>query len=126
MENEKQCQHCGATFRRDFRQGRRSWEGRKFCSRACASRSTQPAAGTAGGATTKAILDRRRAELIEDVEWLLSWRIWPPEIAERLGLSVKSLERALARAKRHDLAANFRPMAYDSLARRVYDERNAA
>ena len=47
----------------------------------------------------------RREEVIEEVEWLLDFRVVPEEIAQRLGYSSTSkLIRVLHRYGRHDLA----------------------
>ena len=48
---------------------------------------------------------REKAELVEDVEWLLSFRIDTEEIAKRLFTNRYALSRRLDRAGRPDLGA---------------------
>lgn len=50
----------------------------------------------------------RQADLVEDVEWMLSWRTHPQEIAHRLGVTPGALERRLIRYGRRDLAQKIR------------------
>lgn len=48
---------------------------------------------------------QRHDALVEDVEWLLAAREWPPHIASRLGYaSPDNLARHLNRIGRNDLA----------------------
>lgn len=58
-------------------------------------------------AKSKAQLKRwakERAYLVEDVEWLLSFRTDNEEIAKRLGTNILALSRRLERAGRTDLS----------------------
>lgn len=47
------------------------------------------------------------ADLVEEVEWLLSFGMHPERVASALGCQMKSLERALLRQSRSDLARVF-------------------
>lgn len=47
------------------------------------------------------------ANTVEDVEWMLKAREWPPRICERLDVEPASLARRLFRSGRPDLAAHF-------------------
>lgn len=52
-----------------------------------------------------ALLDR--TDLIEDVEFMMADREWPPRIAQRSHMQMEALYRALQRCGRYDLAKPF-------------------
>lgn len=49
----------------------------------------------------------KRDALLEDIEWLLSWRTSPELIMSRLGKSAAAIARAMLEAGRADLAQPF-------------------
>jgi hypothetical protein len=55
----------------------------------------------------------RRAQLIEDVEWLLKSGEYPPRVAQRVGRTPGGLCKLLRRAGRPDLANPFEPYRPD-------------
>lgn len=88
------CQHCGAGLVKRRTESATAFAGRKFCNRQCFHAHTNAARGTT-----------RRAEVIEDVEWLLRSDN-PANIPARVGYThLRSLRAALVEWGRADLAA---------------------
>ena len=114
----KPCEFCGAVFARRDNEWPAKWGRRRYCSRACSARAHLPAAHKASAILGHKYVETRRADLVEDVEFLLQHGADLDEVSKRLGRSVGALARGLYRAGRPDLARPFERL-------RKYRERGA-
>ena len=103
----KTCELCGAVFARRDNEWPAKWSRRRYCSQACSARAHLPAAHKASAILGHKYVETRRADLVEDVEFLIQYGATPDEVATRLGRTVGAIARGLYRSERPDLARPF-------------------